>query len=183
MGGGGVVLCVHFGPVSLAFTWSISQLALFQEWLLRGVPLYIYQQFLVYFLTKRPLIIWRLKVFALSITALPSLRMHRLPLHMTPEIQRTPLHEIALSIKLLKLGHVSSFLQRAIEAPPSGSVTEALVLLRELEALDVNDELTPLGTILARLPIEPRLGRMIVLGTIFGYVMISLYLLCKLHFV
>ncbi len=57
------------------------------------------------------------------------------------------------------------------------------MLLRELEALDVNDELTPLGTILARLPIEPRLGRMIVLGTIFGYVMISLYLLCKLHFV
>ncbi len=102
--------------------------------------------------------------------------MHRLPLHMTPEIQRIPLHEIALSIKLLKLGHVSSFLQRAIEAPPSGSVTEALVLLRELEALDVNDELTPLGTILARLPIEPRLGRMIVLGSIFGYVMMSFYL-------
>ena len=87
---------------------------------------------------------------------------------MTPEIQRTPLHEIALSIKLLKLGEVSPFLERAIEAPPSESVTEAMVLLREMEALDVNDELTPLGTILARLPIEPRLGRMIVLGCIFG---------------
>ena len=57
-----------------------------------------------------------------------------------------------------------------MEAPPTESVTEAVVLLREMEALDVNDELTPLGTILARLPIEPRLGRMIVLGAIFGWV-------------
>lgn len=43
-----------------------------------------------------------------------------------------------------------------------------MVLLREMEALDVNDMLTPLGTILARLPIEPRVGRMIILGTVFG---------------
>jgi ATP-dependent RNA helicase A len=42
------------------------------------------------------------------------------------------------------------------------------VLLREMEALDVSDGLTPLGTILARLPIEPRVGRMIILGTVFG---------------
>lgn len=37
-----------------------------------------------------------------------------------------------------------------------------------MEALDVNDQLTALGMILARLPIEPRLGRMIVLGCILG---------------
>lgn len=37
----------------------------------------------------------------------------------------------------------------------------------ELDALDANDELTPLGRILARLPIEPRLGKMMVLGCIF----------------
>ena len=43
-----------------------------------------------------------------------------------------------------------------------------LLSLAEMEALDVADRLTPLGTILARLPIEPRMGRMLVLGAGFG---------------
>ena len=88
--------------------------------------------------------------------------------HMTPEILRTPLHEIVLAIKLLKLGEAESFLGRALECPSPERVTEALVCLQEMEALDANDKLTPLGTILAHLPIEPRVGRMIVLGCIFG---------------
>ena len=37
----------------------------------------------------------------------------------------------------------------------------------EMKALDRNDELTPLGKILAKLPIEPRLGKMIIYGCIF----------------
>lgn len=37
----------------------------------------------------------------------------------------------------------------------------------ELDALDANDELTPLGRILAKLPIEPRLGKMMIMGCIF----------------
>ncbi len=37
----------------------------------------------------------------------------------------------------------------------------------EMKALDRNDELTPRGRILARLPIEPRLGKMIIYGCIF----------------
>lgn len=36
-----------------------------------------------------------------------------------------------------------------------------------MKCLDKNDELTPLGRILAKLPIEPRLGKMMILGTIF----------------
>jgi ATP-dependent RNA helicase A len=36
-----------------------------------------------------------------------------------------------------------------------------------MKAIDRNDELTPLGRILARMPIEPRLGKMIIFGTIF----------------
>lgn len=38
-----------------------------------------------------------------------------------------------------------------------------------MNALDKNLELTDLGRILARLPIEPKLGKMIVLGTALGY--------------
>ncbi|XP_066453544.1 ATP-dependent RNA helicase A isoform X2 [Eleutherodactylus coqui] len=94
-------------------------------------------------------------------------RFERLESHLTPEIFRTPLHEVALSIKLLRLGAIGHFLSKAIEPPPLDAVIEAEHTLRELDALDVNDELTPLGRILAKLPIEPRLGKMMIMGCIF----------------
>ncbi|NWW99185.1 DHX9 helicase, partial [Caloenas nicobarica] len=81
-------------------------------------------------------------------------RFERLQTHMTPEMFRTPLHEIALSIKLLRLGGIGQFLAKAIEPPPLDAVIEAERTLRELDALDSNEELTPLGRILAKLPIE-----------------------------
>ncbi|XP_018334695.1 dosage compensation regulator [Agrilus planipennis] len=96
-------------------------------------------------------------------------RYEKLDEHMTPEMFRSPLHEIALSIKLLRLGGIGHFLSKAIEPPPLDAVIEAEVLLREMQALDSNDELTPLGKILAKLPIEPRLGKMMVMGCIFMY--------------
>ncbi|KAG9343499.1 hypothetical protein JZ751_013665, partial [Albula glossodonta] len=95
-------------------------------------------------------------------------RFERLETHMTPEIFRTPLHEIALSIKLLRLGAIGHFLSKAIEPPPLDAVIEAEHTLRDLDALDSSDELTPLGRILAKLPIEPRLGKMMIMGCIFN---------------
>nr|O70133.2 RecName: Full=ATP-dependent RNA helicase A; AltName: Full=DEAH box protein 9; Short=mHEL-5; AltName: Full=Nuclear DNA helicase II; Short=NDH II; AltName: Full=RNA helicase A; Short=RHA [Mus musculus] len=94
-------------------------------------------------------------------------RFDRLETHMTPEMFRTPLHEIALSIKLLRLGGIGQFLAKAIEPPPLDAIIEAEHTLRELDALDANDELTPLGRILAKLPIEPRFGKMMIMGCIF----------------
>ncbi|XP_076767184.1 dosage compensation regulator mle [Xylocopa sonorina] len=94
-------------------------------------------------------------------------RFNKMDEHMTPEMFRTPLHELALSIKLLRLGSIGKFLSKAIEPPPIDAVIEAEVILREMKCLDENDELTPLGKILARLPIEPRLGKMMILGCIF----------------
>ncbi|XP_017888277.1 dosage compensation regulator isoform X2 [Ceratina calcarata] len=94
-------------------------------------------------------------------------RFNKMDEHMTAEMFRTPLHELALSIKLLKLGSIGKFLSKAIEPPPIDAVIEAEVILREMKCLDENDELTPLGRILARLPIEPRLGKMMILGCIF----------------
>uniref|UniRef100_A0A915IHT2 Helicase-associated domain-containing protein n=1 Tax=Romanomermis culicivorax TaxID=13658 RepID=A0A915IHT2_ROMCU len=88
--------------------------------------------------------------------------------HSTPEILRTPLHEIALSIKLLKLGSIGDFLAKAIQPPPVDAVIESEILLKEMNALDQQSELTPLGRILARLPIEPVIGKTIVLAAIFG---------------
>ncbi|KAH8338766.1 hypothetical protein KR074_004162, partial [Drosophila pseudoananassae] len=88
--------------------------------------------------------------------------------NLTPEMFRTPLHEMALTVKLLRLGAIHHFLSKALEPPPVDAVIEAEVLLREMRCLDANDELTPLGRLLARLPIEPRLGKMMVLGAVFG---------------
>ena len=95
-------------------------------------------------------------------------RYERLENHSTPEIFRTPLHELALSIKLLRLGQIKDFLAKCIEPPPLDAVCEAELGLIEMHALDVNRELTPLGRILARLPIEPKLGKMIIYGCIFS---------------
>ncbi|XP_008183325.1 ATP-dependent RNA helicase A-like [Acyrthosiphon pisum] len=86
--------------------------------------------------------------------------------HVTPEMFRSPLHEIALSIKLLRLGDIGQFLSKAIEPPPIDAVNEALVMLKEMKCLGINEELTPLGRILAKLPVEPQIGRMMVLGNI-----------------
>ncbi len=95
-------------------------------------------------------------------------RFDQLDEHMTPEMFRSPLHEIALSIKLLGLGSVGHFLSKALEPPPIDAVIEAEVLLREMRCLDRVDALTPLGRILARLPVDPRLGKMLVLGSVLG---------------
>lgn len=97
---------------------------------------------------------------------------------------RTPLHEIALTIKLLRLGSVGDFLAKAIEPPPIDAVIESEVILRgtcwncgifkhflEMGAFDQNMELTELGRILARLPIEPSLGKTLVLGAALGYIL------------
>ncbi|KAL7735496.1 hypothetical protein ACLKA6_010532 [Drosophila palustris] len=95
-------------------------------------------------------------------------RFAQLEENLTPEMFRTPLHEIALTVKLLRLGAIHHFLSKALEPPPVDAVIEAEVLLREMRCLDSNDNLTPLGRLLARLPIEPRLGKMMVLGAVFG---------------
>jgi len=66
----------------------------------------------------------------------------RLPDHITPEILRTPLHELALSIKLLRLGDVEQFVDKAMECPSKESVTEALVTL---QGTSVTADITPFG--------------------------------------
>ncbi|MFH4977281.1 hypothetical protein AB6A40_003990 [Gnathostoma spinigerum] len=95
-------------------------------------------------------------------------RFESLEEHRTAEMLRTPLHEISLTIKLLGFGSIGDFLAKAIEPPPLDSVIESEVLLREMSALDSKGELTELGRILARLPIEPMLGKTLILGVTLG---------------
>lgn len=57
-------------------------------------------------------------------------RYERLDQHATPEILRSPLHEVALAIKLLRLGDIGQFLAKAVEPPPIDAVIEAEALLK-----------------------------------------------------
>jgi len=88
--------------------------------------------------------------------------------YQVPEILRTPLEELCLQIKILKLGKIEQFLEKALQAPSSYSLKNAIRLLTELNALDANENLTPLGYHLAALPINPKVGKMILFGAIFS---------------
>ena len=49
-----------------------------------------------------------------------------------PEMLRTPLEELVLQIKILKLGMAEQFLEKAIERPPQKSIHDAITLLKDL---------------------------------------------------
>ncbi|KAL7672531.1 hypothetical protein ACOME3_007415 [Neoechinorhynchus agilis] len=93
-------------------------------------------------------------------------RFDRLDEYLTPEIFRTPLHELILSIRLLRLGNARAFLQRAIEPPPMSAVAEAEFGLVQMNALTCDFELTQLGLIIARLPLEPKMAKILVIACI-----------------
>ncbi|KAG6412147.1 hypothetical protein SASPL_124816 [Salvia splendens] len=84
-----------------------------------------------------------------------------------PEMLRTPLQELCLHIKSLQLGVVSTFLSKAIQPPDPLSVENAIELLKTIGALDDREELTPLGHHLSKLPLDPNIGKMLLMGSIF----------------
>ncbi|CAB3404304.1 unnamed protein product [Caenorhabditis bovis] len=97
-----------------------------------------------------------------------SKRFEALDEHGTAEMLRIPLHQIALTIKLLRLGSVGDFLGKALEPPPYDMVVESEAVLQNMGAFDRNLELTSLGKMLARMPIEPVIAKVMILGTALG---------------
>ncbi|WP_414502608.1 ATP-dependent RNA helicase HrpA [Zymobacter sp. IVIA_5232.4 C2] len=87
------------------------------------------------------------------------------PAFTEPEIRRTNLAAVILSMLALRLGNIEAF--PFLEPPESRAVRDGFRLLNELGAVDSNDRLTPLGRKLARLPIDPRLARMVLAGAEF----------------
>jgi ATP-dependent helicase HrpA len=77
-----------------------------------------------------------------------------------PEILRSSLAGVILRMKALRLGSVEDF--PFLEAPPRKAIADGYALLGELNAVDDANELTSLGRELARLPLDPRVGRMIL---------------------
>ncbi|KAG8091918.1 hypothetical protein GUJ93_ZPchr0012g20870 [Zizania palustris] len=129
-----------------------------------------------------------------------------MPQFQLPEILRTPLQELCLTIKSLQLGAVASFLAKALQPPDPLSVKNAIELLKTVGALDDMEELTSLGLKfccnlvglyngpvalfystcfyllclssnfclwlcagrhLCTLPLDPNIGKMLLIGSIF----------------
>ena len=77
-----------------------------------------------------------------------------------PEILRSSLAAVILRMKALHLGAIENF--AFIEPPQGRAMADGYQLLAELGAVDDDNELTHLGRTLAKLPLDPRVGRMIL---------------------
>ena len=77
-----------------------------------------------------------------------------------PEILRSSLAGVILRMKSLHLGQVEDF--PFLERPQGRAIADGYQLLNELGAVDDANELTPTGAELAKLPLDPRVGRMIL---------------------
>ena len=81
------------------------------------------------------------------------------PAYTDPELKRSNLASVVLTMRAFRLGDIERF--PFIDPPDARAVRDAVRLLHELQALE-DDELTPLGRKMARLPVDPRLARMLV---------------------
>ncbi|KAF4401183.1 hypothetical protein G4B88_014024 [Cannabis sativa] len=84
-----------------------------------------------------------------------------------PELLRTPLNSLCLQIKSLQVGSIGEFLSSALQPPEPLAVQNAIGFLKMIGALDENENLTPLGKFLSMLPVDPKLGKMLIMGAVF----------------
>ena len=82
------------------------------------------------------------------------------PLFTPPEIQRSNLAEVILRMLYLKLGRMQDF--PFLDPPSPAAVKDGFGVLRELGAVDEHHRLTATGKMMARLPLDPRISRMLI---------------------
>ena len=85
-----------------------------------------------------------------------------------PEIMRTNLASVILQMSAQKLGDIEQF--PFIDKPDPRLIRDGFRLLHELQAMDEKRQLLQLGRTLARLPIDPRFGRMLLAANLLGCV-------------
>ncbi|KAG9336632.1 hypothetical protein JZ751_002979 [Albula glossodonta] len=103
---------------------------------------------------------------------------NEIPDFVVPEMLRSPLASIMLKVKLLDMGDPRSLLSTALSPPNISDIERTVLQLKQLGALSVKQdahqqrrfdgELTFMGRVLAHLPVDLNLGKMIVLGHVFG---------------
>ncbi|XP_004867118.1 probable ATP-dependent RNA helicase DHX34 isoform X3 [Heterocephalus glaber] len=85
-----------------------------------------------------------------------------------PEIRRVALDALVLQMKSMSVGDPRTF--PFIEPPPPASLETAILYLRDQGALDASEALTPIGCLLAQLPVDVVIGKMLILGSTFSLV-------------
>jgi ATP-dependent RNA helicase DHX29 len=85
----------------------------------------------------------------------------------TPEMLRLSLQDLAIRVKICKIGGIEDTLGDALDPPSAKNIRRAVDALIDVRALTASEELTPLGHQLARLPLDVFLGKLILLGTVF----------------
>uniref|UniRef100_A0A804M3X1 RNA helicase n=1 Tax=Zea mays TaxID=4577 RepID=A0A804M3X1_MAIZE len=73
----------------------------------------------------------------------------------------------ARQIKSLQVGSIGEFLSAALQPPEPRAVENAVEFLKMIGALDGNENLTDLGRYLSMLPVDPKLGKMLIMGAVF----------------
>ncbi|KFO74837.1 Putative ATP-dependent RNA helicase TDRD9, partial [Cuculus canorus] len=103
--------------------------------------------------------------------------MQFIPETSVPQIMCYPLGTIILKMKRLGMDEPKALLAAALSPPSTGNIERTILHLKELGALTTHvqteenpydGELTFLGKVLAQLPVDLRLGKLIVLGHVFG---------------
>ena len=99
-----------------------------------------------------------------------------LPEFQDSELLRMPLEELCLQTKKLGVApgmrdepdSVQGFLLKALDPPHVLSISNAVQLLQSINCFDAFENITPLGEAIVRLPLDPRIGRIILLGCLCG---------------
>ena len=101
----------------------------------------------------------------------------RLPQDHEPEMTRVPLTKVVLDVKMFSMGSPKELLALAMDPPDLRSIRRTVLVLKEMGALlttvgglqcKEDGDLTVLGEVVARLPVDVKLGKLVVLGHIFG---------------
>ncbi|KAJ3021902.1 ATP-dependent RNA helicase dhx29 [Thoreauomyces humboldtii] len=87
----------------------------------------------------------------------------RVPSYRPPEMVRVPLEEVCLRVRACGFeGTVGAILNGCVDAPPEKNVERAVEGLKMIQAFTPQEELTPLGRKLSHLPLDTRLGKMLL---------------------
>lgn len=92
----------------------------------------------------------------------------RMPIRPLPEILRSPLEVLYLSVKSMGIKDVSKFLSMAIDPPKNTALESARNNLMSYGALDSNNDLTSLGKHISMIPSDPKTAKLLVLATMLG---------------
>lgn len=95
-----------------------------------------------------------------------------------PEIQRCPLEQLVLRVKLFDIGPPKAILKLALQPPDTDDIERTVLLLKQVGALTIHmrngiinpcdGELTFIGKVIGQLPIDVHLGKLLVLSYVFG---------------